>query len=426
MIGTMLFLVPKILAHPYIGVLAWTVFGVLNPHRLTWGTTYEFQFSLVIAILTAIGLVVTKDQRQIKGGGAAVVFIVFITWISFTEILPVFNPEEAFAYWLNVIKVFVMTGVMLLVLNTRRHVELLVWVIVVSLGFYGVKGGVFTVLTGGQFMVNGPDGTVMEGNNALAVGLAMVIPLMVHLMNQYRAKWLRLALAGAAVLCAISILGSYSRGALLAVLAMGGLLWIRSNHKMVVMVPVLLFLLIAIPAMPDRWQVRMGTMQTYEEEGSAMGRIIAWETAYNIAKDKFPIGGGFEWQSVETSAKYSPEPTVQLVAHSIYFQVIGSQGFIGLAIFLLFWALVWWQCAWIRRNCRDHPDLQWAFSLASMAQVGLVGYAVGGAFLDLAFWDVPYYLFAAIASAQYVVKQQLVQLKEGRLVGAASPDAVSS
>lgn len=422
----MLFLVPKILAHPYIGVLAWTVFGVLNPHRLTWGTTYEFQFSLVIAILTAIGLVVTKDQRQIKGGGAAVVFIVFITWISFTEILPVFNPEEAFAYWLNVIKVFVMTGVMLLVLNTRRHVELLVWVIVVSLGFYGVKGGVFTVLTGGQFMVNGPDGTVMEGNNALAVGLAMVIPLMVHLMNQYRAKWLRLALAGAAVLCAISILGSYSRGALLAVLAMGGLLWIRSNHKMVVMVPVLLFLLIAIPAMPDRWQVRMGTMQTYEEEGSAMGRIIAWETAYNIAKDKFPIGGGFEWQSVETSAKYSPEPTVQLVAHSIYFQVIGSQGFIGLAIFLLFWALVWWQCAWIRRNCRDHPDLQWAFSLASMAQVGLVGYAVGGAFLDLAFWDVPYYLFAAIASAQYVVKQQLVQLKEGRLVGAASPDAVSS
>lgn len=420
----MLILVPKIVAHPYVGVLAWTVFGVLNPHRLTWGAAYEFQFSLVIAVLTAIGLLVTKDQRQIKGGAPALAFFVLILWITFTQVLPVFNPEDAYAYWVRVIKVFLMTGVMLLVLHTPRHVELLVWMIVVSLGFYGVKGGIFTIVTGGQFMVNGPEGSAMEGNNSLAVGLAIVIPLMVHLFQQYRHKWLRMGLAGAAVLCAISILGSYSRGALLAVFAMGTLLWWRSGHKMVVAVPIVLFVIILIPAMPSQWHGRMDTIQTYEADSSAKGRLVAWETAYNIAKDKFPIGGGFEWQGPWTSAKYSPDPLNQLVAHSIYFQTLGSQGFAGLAIFLLFWWLVWRQCTWVRRKCKDIADLKWAYSLASMTQVGLVGYAVGGAFLDLAFWDVPYYLFAAIACTEYAVKQQIAQIEAGASAGIVRPNAV--
>src|SRR3954464_4712969 len=138
----------------------------------------------------------------------------------------------------------------------------------------------------------------------------------------------------------------------------------------------------AIPAMPESWTARMHTIETYEQDSSAMGRIIAWETAYNIAKDRFPIAGGLEWQSPETSQKYSPMPSLELVAHSIYFQVMGSEGFIGLVFFLIFWVLVWRQCGWIRRKTRDHPELRWAFSLASMCQASLVGYAVGGAFLD--------------------------------------------
>jgi O-antigen ligase len=95
------------------------------------------------------------------------------------------------------------------------------------------------------------------------------------------------------------------------------------------------------------------------------------------------------------------------VAHNIYFQVLGSQGFGGLALFLLFWMLVWRQCSWIRRQTRGHPDLRWAFTLASMTQVSLAGYAVGGAFLDLAFWDLPYYLYAAAAVTQYIVRREL-------------------
>lgn len=410
--GVLAILVPAILVHPYIGALAWVVFGVMNPHRLAWGAAHDFGFSFVIAILTLVGLAFTREHRKVKGGAPGGVLIAFIVWICITAFFS-FNPVEAFDYWERVMKIFVMTGVLLLLLHTPRHVELLVWTMAVSLGYYGTKGGIFTIVTGGNSRVYGPDGSVVEENNALAVGLVIVIPLMVHLYQQYRNKWLRLGLAGAAALSAVAVLGSWSRGALLAVFAMGCVLWYRSPHKVVISIAALLFTLMAIPAMPEGWTNRMHTIETYEADSSAMGRLIAWETAFNVAKDRFPVGGGFEWQSRATSARYSPNPSVELVAHSIYFQVLGSQGFIGLAFFLLFWALTWRQCGWIRRKTRHHPDLRWAFSLASMTQVSLAGYAVGGAFLDLAFWDLPYYLFAAIAVTQYAVREELALRARG-------------
>ena len=34
---------PFMLLHPWIGVLYWVWFGLMNPHRLSWGLAYNFQ-----------------------------------------------------------------------------------------------------------------------------------------------------------------------------------------------------------------------------------------------------------------------------------------------------------------------------------------------------------------------------------------------
>jgi O-antigen ligase len=44
--------------------------------------------------------------------------------------------------------------------------------------------------------------------------------------------------------------------------------------------------------MPQQWYDRMSTIQTYDQDQSAIGRINAWHMAYNMAKDR-PLGGGF-------------------------------------------------------------------------------------------------------------------------------------
>lgn len=404
--GVLAWLVITIPRRPWVGAMAWVVFGVMYPHRLTWGPAYSFPFSLVIAVLTLLSLLLTKEHRQFKGGTAAALLAVFLAW-SVIGNLFAFNPGEAFAYLDRVVKVFLMTFVLLLLIHTREQVHTLLWCLVIALGFYGFKGGIFVLATGGNFMVNGPPDSPMEGNNSLGTGTVVIIPLMYYLMQTSTNRYAKIGLLIAMPLCAVSVLGSYSRGALLAIFAMGVLLWMRSRQKVVLALAAIAFVTIAIPFMPEQWSDRMNTVRTYEEDLSAMQRLWAWETAYNIAKDRFPVAGGFEFQSPATAAQYSPNPLYFHVAHSIYFQVLGSLGFIGLAIFLLFWAAVWRQASWLRRHCRRHPTLQWAGNFGSLVQVALLGYLVGGAFLDIAFWDLAYYLFAALAGVHYVAQQQL-------------------
>jgi probable O-glycosylation ligase (exosortase A-associated) len=406
-------IMPMALLHPYIGALMWVLFGVMNPHRLTYGPAYNFPFAMVIALITFTGIMLTRDHRQIKGGPAAIVLVVLAAWMTFTT-LQALTPVAAWPMWSRVMKIFVMTFVLMLLLHTKRQVDLLIAAIVVSIAFYGVKGGIFTVVTGGEGTVWGPEDSMIQTNNALGVANVMIIPLLMHFYQQTRKTWLRAVLVSVLLLCAASILGSYSRGAVLALGAMCAVLWARSSYKAITFGVVVLIGLVMIPFMPERWVERMHTIQTYEMESSAMSRIYAWKAAWNIAVDRFQ-GGGFEYPTKEVMAKYSPGPYIS-VAHSIYFQALGEHGFLGLALFLTFWLLVWRKCGVIRARARDRPHLQWAFSLMSMTQASLAGYAVGGAFLNLAFWDMPYYLYAATVVTEYVVNGALAS---------ATPDEAS-
>lgn len=404
--ASLAFIVVMTPRRPFIGAIGWVLFGIMNPHRLTWGAAYSFPFSQVIALTTLLGLFLNLKKYKLKGGAAAVVLVIFFCWACVTTVFA-FHFSESVEYLGRVLKIYAMTFVLLMLTTSRAEVIQLVGALAISLGFYGAKGGLFVVATGGSYMVNGPPDSMMDGNNSLGVGLVMVIPLMYFLFQQLSNKWLRRTLLASMVLCVISVLGAYSRGAMLAISTMGMLLWIRGKNKLIILLGVIAFAAVAIPAMPSRWVAKMDTLQGYKGDESAMFRLYTWETAYNIGKDRFPLSGGFEWQGREISAKYSPLPTLVLVPHSIYFQVIGDHGFIGLAIYLVFWICVWRQCGWLRRHGRLKPERQWAFQLGSMVQVSLAGYAVGGAFLDLAYWDLPYYLWASVAAAKHVLEREM-------------------
>jgi len=160
----------------------------------------------------------------------------------------------------------------------------------------------------------------------------------------------------------------------------------------------------AIGFMPDKWRDRMQTIETYRNDSSAMARINAWETAFHVARDR-PFGAGFELASPRVFARYAPDPSVPRAAHSIYFQMLGEHGFPGLALFLLLWLLVWLDASWIIRRARSRNELRWASDLARMIQVSLVGYFVGGAFLSLAYYDVPYNLLVAVVLTRLLLER---------------------
>ena len=307
----------------------------------------------------------------------------------------------------KVLKINFMIFVAMMLLYTRKHIIALIWVVVFSLGFYGVKGGLFTILTGGHYRVWGPEGSFIEGNNEVALALIMAIPLMYFLRSLYRQRWIRIAFLLAMLLTAAAALGSQSRGALLAIVAMVGLFWVRldsaeirngvkvGNPKFMFGVMILAAGVALAMFMPDSWHERMDTIGTYQEDGSAQGRINAWHMAWNLATHNF-FGGGFEIYNPAVFLAYAPNPKDVHAAHSIYFQVLGEHGFIGLMLFLMVWLFTWRWAGWLRTHAKSSADTEWASVLGAMVQASLAGYAVGGAFLSLAYFDLPYNLLVIV------------------------------
>ena len=375
------------LRHPWIGVLGWTWVSIMNPHTYSWRLS-SMPVAATIAVSILLGLLFSKDRRNFFLSRETIVLMMFMLWMNIT--LPFsFFLDQSLPLWNKVMKIDLMILVAMVVLYSKRHIMMLTWVLVMSLGFYGVKGGLFTLATGGSSTVWGPAGGFIEGNNEIALALVMVIPLMRFLHLTTESVWIKRGLVASMLLCAVAAIGSQSRGAFLAISAMTGLMWWRSDKKTVLFALLVVVAVALLAFMPDQWWTRMGTIGNYEADTSAIGRINAWGMAWNLASANF-FGGGFAVSKGELFALYAPIAQDVHAAHSIYFMVLGEHGFVGLFLFLLLWFLVWRSAGRLRIEGKKRPQTEWLSYLGAMCQVSLAGYAVGGAFLSLSYYDLPY------------------------------------
>lgn len=403
---------PLIFKRPPLGVVMWIWISVMNPHSQGWGFARTAPFAALIAAVTVLSMVVNKERYRLPQHAVTWVFLAFLGWMSVTSLFAI-HPDVFGAQWVKVNKIFGMTVVVMMLVRSRQEIEWLIWTVVVSLGFYGVKGGLFTLRSGGNFRVWGPEGTFIDGNNEIALALVVVIPLMYYLTWVVRPRWAKAALLVSMLLCALAALGSYSRGAALAIGAMTALLWLKSRNKLSLGLLLALCIPFMVLLMPEQWHARIDTINDYQEDTSAMGRINAWHMAFNLANHR-PLGGGFEIYDAQVFALYAPDPLDVHAAHSVYFQVLGEHGWVGLILYLSLGVLTWRSGSWIVRNARGVPQLDWALRLATMLQVSLCGFAVGGAFLSLAYFDVPYFIMAAMVATRLLVGRELSALRPAR------------
>jgi probable O-glycosylation ligase (exosortase A-associated) len=390
----------------------------MNPHDFTW-SSQELPVAAMIGGATLVGLVLTRDRKQFFVTRESVMLMLLMLWMTISLVVS-FNPDGSKDMWSKVMKIDFMVLVTMTLLQTKRQIMVLVGVIAFSLGFYGVKGGIFTIMTGGSYKVWGPGGFI-GGNNEIALALVMVIPLMRFLQLQTTRLWSRHAWTAAMILTAAAALGSQSRGALLAIGAMAAYLWIKSRQRLGLGIVLVAIGFVLITSMPEEWSARMETIQTYQQDNSAMGRINAWNMAFNLAKDRF-TGGGFDIYTPEIFARYAPHPESVAAAHSIYFQMLGEHGFVGLALYLIMWSFVWRSAAELIRRGKVLPQAAWCRDLGAMAQASLLGFAVGGAFLSLAYFDLPYDILAIIVLARRWVEtkgweNEVAPTKLGRVTG---------
>jgi probable O-glycosylation ligase (exosortase A-associated) len=393
---------------PHLGLLLWAWIGYMNPHRFSWGFAYNFPFVQIAALVTLVGLALSSEKKRLPMSGVTVLWLMWIVWMTVTTMF-MLNPVEGQGEFWRMAKTQLMILVTLIVINDHKRFNWLMVTVAFSIGSFGVKGGAFVLATGGSYRVWGPPGSFIEGNNELALALLTVIPLMRYLQTQFTHKWVQRGLLGAMALSGFAVVGSYSRGALLGGGAMLAMLWLRSRGKVISLIGLLIVAGSALMFMPQQWFDRMGTIGTYQQDDSALGRINAWTFAYNLAKDRPIIGGGFDVFTTELFLRYAPNPTDVHDAHSIYFEVLAEQGFVGLFLFLALAIAVMLQGQKIRRLTRGKPQLSWAHEAAGMLQVSFAGFGVGGAFLGLAYFDLPYHIMAMMIIVHAVVRRELEQ-----------------
>jgi probable O-glycosylation ligase (exosortase A-associated) len=407
--GIIFGLVPMMIRRPAIGALVFMWISLMNPHRLAFGPAYDFPFAMMVAVITIGAILFSREPRNYPATPVTVLLVTFMVWVTITTLFAISPPWIVNYEWSRVIKTLLMVAVTIMVVQSEADLKKMVWVLVLSLGAFGAKGGLFTLMTGGSYRVLGPAGSYIAENNALALALVMAVPIIWYLRLQSDKRWLRYGLTAMAGLTVVAAAGSYSRGALLAGAAMMAFLWLKSRNKLSTGIVLLLMIPLVWLAMPEQWHARMSTIEEYQSDSSAMGRINAWYFALEVAKTHL-LGGGFMVFNPAMFRIYAPNPTDFHAAHSIFFQVLGEHGYIGLTLFVSIIGSAWLTANKIIRSVRNHPDLKWASDFAAMAQVSLVGYMVGGAFLSLAYYDYFWYVVAALVITQRIVARKLKPL----------------
>jgi probable O-glycosylation ligase (exosortase A-associated) len=396
---------------PWAALLVWAWLGFMNPQRLAYGfARYTIPFSMIAALVTFLAMFIAHEKNKFPWTRESILLAVFCVWMCVTTYFAL-NPSSADAYLDRALKIQAMIFCVLWIMQSRFRLEALVWIIVISIGFYGVKGGLWTLATGGGGHVMGPEGSFITGNNEIALALVMVMPLMGYLLMHSERRSIKWAMIVSQVLCFVAIVGTYSRAGFLALCVLFAFQWWASRYKMALTLALLVLGPPIFYFMPQGWRDRMSTIKSSTSEAtmdlSAKGRINAWRMGWNLAKHRPLVGGGFRTFTMGAFRLYAPDPADQHDAHSIYIEVMAEQGFPGLAMFLTLGLFTWMTGRRVKKIARVAPEMQWAADLVVHLELGLAAYCVAGAFAGLAYYDLPYTMMAMIVLCGLLAKRAL-------------------
>jgi probable O-glycosylation ligase (exosortase A-associated) len=316
------------------------------------------------------------------------------------------NQEVAWDKWAQYFKVVAASLLIATVIYSPSRVRWLLWTILFSIGvFFGARGGLFAIASGGQSHVQGPEPSFIGGNTHLGVALLMVAPMFIAFVRDTSSRWMRWGAIVGFWLTMLATLFTYSRGAWLGMAVVALLMFLESKRKALVLAFVIPVAMVGVGLIPEKLFNRVDTIAQYKEDLSAMQRLQGWGVATNVAL-QHPLGAGFTLDATPvdiwmTYANFQrPEFRRANAAHSIYFQMLGDHGFGGLALFLLVVFGTLWTLMRVRAVARSDPERAWLGHYATALIIGLAGYCVAGAFVSLAYFDL-FYTFVILTGILY-------------------------
>jgi probable O-glycosylation ligase (exosortase A-associated) len=404
-------LMPVCYRKPFVGLAVFSWLAYMRVQDLTWGFARGMRWSYYVAIVTFAGFLVSPERRRwFAQDVRCYVMIALVVIIGLGVALSQDPNVRQFERYVEYVKIVAIALFTTAIVDTKERLRVLLWIIALSFGFFGVKSGLMGIANGGNAIIRGPGGMLAD-NNDFSLALSMAVPMLFYLGWTERKPEIRKVFFFSLPLTVITVGLTRSRGGFLSVAAAIGMLVLRSRHRLNGILVGCLVAVAAFFAAPQDYKERLMTILEPSREGSANSRLRAWGIASRMALDNPVLGVGmykFRQHYRQYHPNFQPGEDV-IVAHSSYFQIWAECGTPAL---LLYFGLIFgsfWTCWSLRAEAKRRYHSSWIINYASMFEASLASFVVGSTFLNRAHFDLFYHWVAIVIVFAIVARREMDQ-----------------
>ena len=437
----LILLIAVVLKYPIAGLYLYLLIVYLRPQDL-FGFLGRLRPNIFVLALTVISLVIhrhltNKDQVTLLPNDK--VFLAFLAAAMLSNVTSVWFTGSVETTG-ELLKVAVFYFAAVLLLDTLPRITRYFRYYVYSVGFvslvqiytylfvginrttgkggYGIIIGGSTVLGGGGPIkeavenVNGVGGysTYFLANaSELGLGLCVTYPLCYYLFKGSQSILLRLVGLALMAMFIVSIIFTGSRGAFVGFVVT--LLYILYKERKLLVGLAVIALLSgpAIYLVSDQYVNRIRSIGEYESDESVQIRFQVWRAAISMLASRPPFGVGTgNFAEAYGTYRAAGDLSSYTSPHNVFVQVIAEMGMVGITVYLLFIAAIFWINKKTRQMLREIDDARTLINLTHGVDAALVGYIVAGQFITATYYPHLFQL-SVWASAIFLAARKLTQ-----------------
>ncbi len=411
---------PMCFVTPFNGILWYLWYSHGRPNDFIWPQYAFTSGAMMLALATLAGYGLFEMAYSPLRFHGLIVMTMFWAWIGLAT---AFASDRVLALpkFLQYTNILIITYLVAAMANTESRIRAVLNVLAVAVGFLGAKTAFDFVVTGEQFRAQGVGG-LMKEQNEFALCLNMGIVILIGMSNMEHSFWVRWGYRAAAVGCAISVIGTYSRSGLLGLgLATFLLIW-YSKKRVLGLTALALAPIALISLAPEKALDRYKTISTafrgaYEKlttgkvsettniDPSALGRLQAWQAGLKMMK-AHPIFGVGPLNFLPQFQKYFPGYHAR-VAHNAFVCLGAESGIPSALLFATFVGLAILDMWWTRRKLKKIPRLAELASYALIIQIVLCVYVVPNFFINRQNLDLMYHLIGLSVGLSALAKLRM-------------------
>ena len=392
---------------PVYALLFYIANAYFRPEEWVWTELIRgLQLSYLSGSWLLLMTLITRQRFVLNG---RVILLLLLLLHTFISLMFSNHYDYSWPFWKEFLKAIVITYLIVVLITDMTRFRLLLLVMVFALGLEQAKQGWYYLLAPANWGNVNPI-PFLGDNNGVAVGMLMLVPIVAYLARTTQHTWARWGYWLLLVGCLFRALTTFSRGGFLACAALGGVYLLRTRHKLRLLVGMIAIAVLVLLALPDAFWARMGTIQTYEEDDSAMGRLHFWEVAIAMANVNPLLGIGHNAYNVAydtydfSMGEYGRGRSV----HSSFFGILAETGYLGFVLFAVILMFAFRSCSRVRRHAARGRIPGELGHGAIALEASLVVFVVGGMFLPFQYNEMFWHFIGLTIVLQQLANQDMV------------------